>query len=182
MSTPSMFYRTLGNTGIVTSVFGFGFWATFGVKSGLLEREGIDAAKKILTVARQGGINLLYVKAIVVSYHLCLRFSLTAWSAQSPQVQNSHTPPYFRFVVFDNYIVTMQKLTAIPTGKLKGYLVQPIKNCVLRIHNCGVGLKLSSQRSYFGVVLDKTREDCLVSILWRVWMLPSKGCNSIMLI
>jgi len=54
-----MYYRTLGNTGIVTSVFGFGFWATFGVKSGLLEKEGIDTAKKILTVAREGGINFL---------------------------------------------------------------------------------------------------------------------------
>ena len=64
MSTPTMYYRTLGNTGIVSSVFGFGFWATFGVKSGLLEREGIDAAKNILTVARQGGINLLYVRII----------------------------------------------------------------------------------------------------------------------
>jgi voltage-dependent potassium channel beta subunit len=53
-----MYYRTLGNTGIVTSVFGFGFWATFGVKSGLLDREGIESAKKILSVARKGGINL----------------------------------------------------------------------------------------------------------------------------
>jgi alkyl sulfatase BDS1-like metallo-beta-lactamase superfamily hydrolase len=53
-----MYFRTLGNTGIITSVFGFGFWATFGVKSGLLDREGVDAAKKIMTVAREGGINL----------------------------------------------------------------------------------------------------------------------------
>jgi hypothetical protein len=53
-----MYFRTLGNTGIITSVFGFGFWATFGVKSGLLDREGIDAAKRIMTVAREGGINL----------------------------------------------------------------------------------------------------------------------------
>lgn len=53
-----MYYRMIGNTGIVTSVFGFGFWATFGVKSGLLEREGIDTAKSILNVARKGGINL----------------------------------------------------------------------------------------------------------------------------
>mmetsp|Transcript_24146 Transcript_24146/g.39425 ORF Transcript_24146/g.39425 Transcript_24146/m.39425 type:complete len:361 (-) Transcript_24146:149-1231(-) len=55
--TPTMFYRTLGNTGMLTSIFGFGFWATFGVKDGLLEREGIDNAKKILTIARKGGIN-----------------------------------------------------------------------------------------------------------------------------
>jgi voltage-dependent potassium channel beta subunit len=58
MTSPSMYYRTLGNTGMVTSVFGFGFWATFGVKSGLLEKEGIDQAKKILSIARNGGINL----------------------------------------------------------------------------------------------------------------------------
>ena len=53
-----MAYRCLGNTGIVSSVLGFGFWATFGVKLGLLDREGIDAAKQIMTAARQGGINL----------------------------------------------------------------------------------------------------------------------------
>ncbi|KAG7341726.1 voltage-dependent potassium channel subunit beta [Nitzschia inconspicua] len=53
-----MYYRTIGNTGMVTSVFGFGFWATFGVKNGLLEREGIDKAKSILKIARDGGINL----------------------------------------------------------------------------------------------------------------------------
>lgn len=55
---PNMYYRPLGNTGLVTSVFGFGFWATFGVKDGLLDREGIESAKKILSVARKGGINL----------------------------------------------------------------------------------------------------------------------------
>jgi hypothetical protein len=53
-----MYFRTLGNTGIITSVFGFGFWASFGVKSNLLDREGIESAKKIMTVAREGGINL----------------------------------------------------------------------------------------------------------------------------
>ena len=53
-----MYYRTIGDTGMVTSVFGFGFWATFGVKVGLLDQEGINAAKDILRVARQGGINL----------------------------------------------------------------------------------------------------------------------------
>jgi voltage-dependent potassium channel beta subunit len=53
-----MYYRTLGNTGMVTSVFGFGFFGTFGVKEGLTKRQGIEEAKKILTVARQGGINL----------------------------------------------------------------------------------------------------------------------------
>lgn len=52
-----MYYRTIGNTGMVTSIFGFGFWATFGVKDGLLDREGIENAKKILKIARKGGIN-----------------------------------------------------------------------------------------------------------------------------
>lgn len=58
VTTPTMYYRAIGNTGIITSVFGFGFWATFGVKDGLLEREGIDKAKSILSIARKGGINL----------------------------------------------------------------------------------------------------------------------------
>ena len=57
-SDPTMYYRTLGNTGMVTSVLGFGFWATFGVKAGLLDRGGIDVAKKIMQTARTGGINL----------------------------------------------------------------------------------------------------------------------------
>ena len=35
-----------------------GFWATFGVKDGLLERGGIDRAKEILKVARAAGVNL----------------------------------------------------------------------------------------------------------------------------
>jgi voltage-dependent potassium channel beta subunit len=58
MSSPSMYFRPLGNTGMVTSVFGFGFWATFGVKAGLLDKEGIETAKSILGTARKGGINL----------------------------------------------------------------------------------------------------------------------------
>lgn len=53
-----MYYRTLGNTGLVTSVLGFGFWATFGVKAGLLEKEGMEQAKSIMTAARKGGVNL----------------------------------------------------------------------------------------------------------------------------
>jgi voltage-dependent potassium channel beta subunit len=57
MSSPSMYYRPLGNTGMVTSVLGFGFWATFGVKAGLLDKEGIETAKNILSAARKGGIN-----------------------------------------------------------------------------------------------------------------------------
>jgi voltage-dependent potassium channel beta subunit len=43
---------------MVASVLGFGFWATFGVKAGLLDREGIEAAKRIMRVARTGGVNL----------------------------------------------------------------------------------------------------------------------------
>jgi hypothetical protein len=54
----TMYYRTLGNTGMVTSVLSFGFWATFGVKAGLLDKEGIETAKKIMTTARKGGICL----------------------------------------------------------------------------------------------------------------------------
>lgn len=54
----TMYYRTLGNTGMVASVLGFGFWATFGAKLGLLDREGIETAKKIMTTARNAGVNL----------------------------------------------------------------------------------------------------------------------------
>jgi len=52
-----MAYRILGDTGLQVSVLSFGFWATFGVKSDLLDQEGIDVAKRILRVARRGGIN-----------------------------------------------------------------------------------------------------------------------------
>jgi len=57
MAPPQMYYRPIGNTGMVTSIFGFGFWATFGEKDSMLEQEGIESAKKILTIARKGGIN-----------------------------------------------------------------------------------------------------------------------------
>lgn len=53
-----MFYRVLGNTGMLSSVLGFGFWATFGVKDGLLDDQGIELAKNILRVSRKGGVNL----------------------------------------------------------------------------------------------------------------------------
>jgi len=53
-----MYFRTLGNSGMTASVLSFGFWATFGVKDGMHEREGIDAAKKLMKVARDGGVNL----------------------------------------------------------------------------------------------------------------------------
>lgn len=48
----------LGNTGLQTSVLSYGFWATFGVKDGLQNREGIEVAKRCLTTAREGGVNL----------------------------------------------------------------------------------------------------------------------------
>lgn len=53
-----MYYRMMGNTGLQASVLSFGFWATFGVKSGLTDREGIEVAKRCLSVARHAGINL----------------------------------------------------------------------------------------------------------------------------
>ena len=54
----SMPYRMLGNTGLQVSVLSYGFWATFGVKDGLKDDEGIQRAKECLTVARKGGVNL----------------------------------------------------------------------------------------------------------------------------
>ena len=53
-----MYYRMLGNTGLQTSVLSYGFWATFGVKEGLTDRAGIEMAKRCMTTARQGGVNL----------------------------------------------------------------------------------------------------------------------------
>ena len=53
-----MFYRMLGNTGLQVSVLSYGFWATFGVKEGLNDEEGIAMAKKCLHTARKGGVNL----------------------------------------------------------------------------------------------------------------------------
>jgi len=58
MTTPKMYYRMLGNTGLQVSVLSYGFWATFGAKDGLLSKEGIAQAKEILKVARKGGVNL----------------------------------------------------------------------------------------------------------------------------
>lgn len=55
---PSMPHRMLGNTGLQVSVFSYGFWATFGVKEGLTDHEGVQRAKECLSVARAGGINL----------------------------------------------------------------------------------------------------------------------------
>jgi len=51
-------HRMLGNTGLQVSVLSYGFWATFGVKDGLTEAEGVQRAKACLNAARQGGVNL----------------------------------------------------------------------------------------------------------------------------
>jgi len=40
------------------SVLSFGFWATYGVKDGLTNEEGITMAKECMSLARQKGINL----------------------------------------------------------------------------------------------------------------------------
>ncbi len=53
-----MYYRMLGNTGLQVSILSYGFWATFGVKQGLTEAEGVAAAKEILHLAREAGVNL----------------------------------------------------------------------------------------------------------------------------
>ena len=53
-----MYYRMLGNTGLQTSVVSYGFWATFGVKDGLMNQDGVDMAKRCLNTARKAGINL----------------------------------------------------------------------------------------------------------------------------
>mmetsp|Transcript_31848 Transcript_31848/g.48857 ORF Transcript_31848/g.48857 Transcript_31848/m.48857 type:complete len:387 (+) Transcript_31848:67-1227(+) len=57
-SCPNMFYRTLGNTGMITSVLSFGFWATYGDKDNLKDRDGVDLAKNVMRTARQAGVNL----------------------------------------------------------------------------------------------------------------------------
>ncbi len=56
--SPTMYYRMLGNTGLQASVLSFGFWATFGVKDGLTNDDGIKVAKDCLRLARQHGVNL----------------------------------------------------------------------------------------------------------------------------
>jgi len=53
-----MYYRILGSTGLQVSIFSYGFWATFGVKNGLTEDEGVARAKEILHAARLAGVNL----------------------------------------------------------------------------------------------------------------------------
>jgi len=57
-SDQKMYYRMLGGTGLQVSVLSFGFWATYGVKEGLTNDEGITMAKECMSLARQKGINL----------------------------------------------------------------------------------------------------------------------------
>ena len=57
-NTEQMYYRMLGNTGLQSSVLSYGFWATFGVKDGLTEQEGIAKAKELLHFCKTKGINL----------------------------------------------------------------------------------------------------------------------------
>ena len=57
-SDQKMYYRMLGGTGLQVSVLSFGFWATYGVKDGLTNEEGITSAKECMSLARQKGINL----------------------------------------------------------------------------------------------------------------------------
>ena len=54
----TMPHRMLGRTGLQVSVFSYGFWATFGVKDGLLSDEGITQAMACLQTARNAGVNL----------------------------------------------------------------------------------------------------------------------------
>tara|TARA_B100000945_G_scaffold96769_1_gene75677 strand:- start:192 stop:1292 length:1101 start_codon:yes stop_codon:yes gene_type:complete len=53
-----MYYRMLGGTGLQVSVLSFGFWATYGVKEGLTDEEGILKSKECMSIAREKGINL----------------------------------------------------------------------------------------------------------------------------
>ena len=52
-----MRYRMMGNTGIQVSVLSYGFWATYGIKEDMKGGEGVERAKDMLRVAREGGIN-----------------------------------------------------------------------------------------------------------------------------
>ena len=58
MTVNPMPHRMLGNTGLQVSVLSYGFWATFGVKEGLVDDEGVQRAKECLQLARLAGINL----------------------------------------------------------------------------------------------------------------------------
>ncbi len=41
------------------AVLSFGFWASFGSKPDIKDREGVEVAKACLRMARDGGINLI---------------------------------------------------------------------------------------------------------------------------
>ena len=58
MSQQKMYYRMLGSTGLQVSILSYGFWATFGAKSDLKQKAGLERAKDCLRVARSAGINL----------------------------------------------------------------------------------------------------------------------------
>ena len=57
MASEGMYYRMMGNTGLQVSVLSYGFWATYGVKDRLMENEGIEMAKKCMSIARNAGVN-----------------------------------------------------------------------------------------------------------------------------
>jgi len=49
-SDNKMYYRMLGATGLQVSVLSFGFWATYGVKDGLTDDEGVNMAKACMSL------------------------------------------------------------------------------------------------------------------------------------
>ena len=53
-----MYYRMMGNTGLQVSVLSYGFWATYGVKDDLTQDDGVQMAKRCLSLARSAGVNL----------------------------------------------------------------------------------------------------------------------------
>ena len=55
-----MRYRMMGNTGIQVSVLSYGFWATYGIKEDMKGREGVERAKDMLRVAREG-LSLIHI-------------------------------------------------------------------------------------------------------------------------
>lgn len=74
MSSPtSMYFLPLGNTRMATNpclalALVYGFWAAFGVKASLLDKEGIEIAKQILGAAPgpTGRINLFDTPRLTV--------------------------------------------------------------------------------------------------------------------
>ena len=62
MVSEGMYYRMMGNTGLQVSVLSYGFWATYGVKDRLMENEGIEMAKKCMSIARADDLPRLTVQ------------------------------------------------------------------------------------------------------------------------